>query len=75
MEDDGPGVPERDSERVFQMFQTLKPRDEVEGTGIGLALVKKLVERAGGRAWLEPAPLRGTRACVEWPLEGAAVAA
>jgi signal transduction histidine kinase len=68
VEDDGPGIPVRDRERVFQMFQTLKPRDEVEGSGIGLALVKKLVERRGGRAWLEDATTRGCRACVDWPL-------
>ena len=50
--DDGPGVPERYRERVFAMFQTLKPRDEVEGSGMGLAIVRKLVERHGGRIWL-----------------------
>jgi signal transduction histidine kinase len=69
VEDDGPGIPPRDRERVFQMFQTLRPRDEVEGTGIGLALVKKLAERRGGRAWLDEAPQRGTRAWIEWPLD------
>jgi PAS domain S-box-containing protein len=69
VEDDGPGIAPRDRERVFQMFQTLRPRDEVEGTGIGLALVKKLVERRGGRAWLDDAPIRGCRAWIEWPLE------
>jgi signal transduction histidine kinase len=50
--DDGPGIPERFRERVFGMFQTLKPRDEVEGSGMGLAIVKKLVERQGGEVWL-----------------------
>jgi signal transduction histidine kinase len=69
VEDDGPGIAPRDRERVFQMFQTLRPRDEVEGTGIGLALVKKLVERRGGRAWLEDAPQRGCQAWIEWPLD------
>jgi signal transduction histidine kinase len=68
VEDDGPGVPAADRERVFHMFQTLRPRDEVEGTGIGLALVKKLADRRGGRAWLEDAADRGCRACLEWPL-------
>lgn len=48
VEDDGPGVPGQFRERVFGMFQTLRPRDEVEGSGMGLAIVKKLVERRGG---------------------------
>ena len=50
--DDGPGIPEQFRERVFGMFQTLKPRDEVEGSGMGLAIVKKIVERQGGTIWL-----------------------
>ena len=50
--DDGPGIPEQFRERVFGMFQTLKPRDEVEGSGMGLAIVRKLVERQGGKVWL-----------------------
>jgi PAS domain S-box-containing protein len=50
--DDGPGIPERFRARVFGMFQTLKPRDEVEGSGMGLAIVKKLIERQGGNIWL-----------------------
>ena len=45
-------IPERYRSRVFGMFQTLKPRDEVEGSGMGLAIVKKLVERQGGMIWL-----------------------
>jgi signal transduction histidine kinase len=35
------------------MFQTLRPRDEVEGSGMGLAIVKKLVEQLGGEIWIE----------------------
>jgi signal transduction histidine kinase len=50
--DDGAGIPEQFRDRVFGMFQTLKPRDEVEGSGMGLAIVKKLVERQGGKVWL-----------------------
>lgn len=42
---DGPGIPAGYQERVFTMFQTLKPRDEVEGSGMGLALVKKPLNR------------------------------
>jgi PAS domain S-box-containing protein len=43
--DDGPGILPQFHEKIFQLFQTLKRRDEVEGTGMGLAIVKKLVER------------------------------
>ncbi|HEX2879822.1 MAG TPA: ATP-binding protein [Polyangiaceae bacterium] len=46
--DDGPGIPAKFQQRIFQMFQTLQPRDRVEGSGIGLALVKKSVESVGG---------------------------
>jgi PAS domain S-box-containing protein len=46
--DDGPGVAPQFHDRVFEMFHTLKPRDQVEGSGMGLALVKKTVEHFGG---------------------------
>lgn len=46
--DDGPGIPEKFQQRVFGMFQTLKPRDELEGSGMGLALIKKIVATYGG---------------------------
>tara|TARA_R110000868_G_scaffold29080_1_gene108307 strand:- start:913 stop:3069 length:2157 start_codon:yes stop_codon:yes gene_type:complete len=46
--DDGPGIPERYHDRIFQMFQTLKRRDELEGSGLGLAMVRKLVQTHGG---------------------------
>ena len=49
VEDDGPGIDPEFHERVFTMFQTLRPRDEVEGSGMGLALVKKEVELHGGK--------------------------
>jgi PAS domain S-box-containing protein len=46
--DDGPGIPPEFHDKIFQLFQTLKRRDEVEGSGMGLALVKKLVEQQNG---------------------------
>lgn len=46
--DDGPGIAPQYHARIFQMFQTLKPRDQVEGSGMGLAVVKKLVDHYGG---------------------------
>jgi len=51
--DNGPGIEERYFERIFQMFQTLSPRDDVESTGIGLTLVKKTIEMYGGRIWVK----------------------
>ena len=66
--DDGAGIPEQFRERVFGMFQTLRPRDEVEGSGMGLAIVKKLVERQGGRIWLADRPEgRGLSVHFTWP--------
>ena len=57
--DNGPGIEPRHFERVFQLFQTLAPRDRVESTGVGLALVKKIVEMYGGRVWIESQPGAG----------------
>jgi len=56
VEDDGAGIPVEFTEKVFQMFQTLKPRDEVEGSGMGLAIVKRIVEWQGGRIWFHGGP-------------------
>ncbi|WP_310486783.1 PAS domain S-box protein [Chamaesiphon sp. VAR_69_metabat_338] len=51
--DDGPGIPSGEArERIFEIFQTLKPSSSTENTGIGLALVKKIVEGEGGHIWL-----------------------
>ncbi|MGB0903513.1 MAG: ATP-binding protein, partial [Mangrovicoccus sp.] len=46
--DDGPGIDPRFHERVFRLFQTLQSRDELEGSGMGLAIAKRHVEIAGG---------------------------
>lgn len=51
--DNGPGIEQKYFNKIFQIFQTLSPRDDVESTGIGLTLVKKIVEMYGGRIWIE----------------------
>jgi len=56
VEDDGAGIPQEYSEKIFQMFQTLKPRDEIEGSGMGLAIVKRIIESQGGRIWFHGGP-------------------
>ncbi|OHB61156.1 MAG: hypothetical protein A2167_04795 [Planctomycetes bacterium RBG_13_46_10] len=58
--DNGPGIPEDYFEKIFQMFQILSPQDEVETTGIGLTLVKKVVELNGGRIWVQSALGKGS---------------
>ncbi len=70
--DDGPGIPERFHEQVFEMFRTLKPRDQVEGSGMGLALVKKTVEYFGGTVDLQSKEGYGAKFSFTWPVNSAA---
>ena len=65
--DNGPGIAPQYHQRVFGIFQTLAARDKLEGTGIGLATVKKLVESEGGRVWVESETGRGATFCFTWP--------
>ena len=65
--DNGPGIAPEYHERIFGIFQTLEPRDKVEGTGIGLSVVKKIVESRGGQVTLESAPGSGATFRFTWP--------
>jgi signal transduction histidine kinase len=65
--DDGPGIPEQYRESVFEMFSTLKSRDQVEGSGMGLALVRKIVRRLGGACGIASREGRGTCVWFDWP--------
>jgi PAS domain S-box-containing protein len=66
--DDGPGIPPEYQDRVYLMFQTLRPRDEVEGSGMGLALVKKIVETYGGTTNIVSDGIRGSTIRFTWPI-------
>lgn len=68
VEDDGPGIPESARERVFKMFQKLVRRDDVEGSGMGLALIRRIVEEAGGVISVSDAASGGARFSFTWPL-------
>ena len=65
--DDGPGIAPEYHERIFVIFQTLTERDTLESTGVGLAIVKKIVERQGGRITVESAEGQGAKFTFTWP--------
>jgi hypothetical protein len=58
--DNGPGVSERNRERIFELFARGQVDGEAPGTGLGLAVCRKVVELHGGRIWVEPAPGGGS---------------
>jgi light-regulated signal transduction histidine kinase (bacteriophytochrome) len=65
--DNGPGIEPEFFEKIFNMFITLQPRDQSESTGVGLAIVKKIVEEKGGEVRLESELGTGSRFYFTWP--------
>lgn len=65
--DDGPGIPAEYHDRIFLLFQTLKPRDEVEGSGIGLSIVKKLLQHHEGTIRVQSEVGKGSTFIFTWP--------
>ncbi|RKH16112.1 PAS domain-containing protein [Corallococcus sp. CA047B] len=67
LKDNGPGIDPRFHDRIWGIFQTLEARDKVEGTGIGLSVVKKIVETRGGRVAIESEVGAGATFHIYWP--------
>jgi signal transduction histidine kinase len=71
--DNGPGIAPEFHERIWGIFQTLEPRDVVEGTGIGLSVVKRIVNHKGGSVELESSEGAGSKFLFTWPKSEKAV--
>ncbi|MCG6882321.1 MAG: CHASE domain-containing protein [Silicimonas sp.] len=65
--DNGPGIAPQYHDRIFEVFQTLRSKDAAESTGIGLAIVRKAVERHGGAVWVTSAEGEGATFGFDWP--------
>ncbi|GAB4391232.1 MAG: hypothetical protein Tsb005_00120 [Gammaproteobacteria bacterium] len=67
IQDNGPGIDPAFHNRIFELFQTLHSRDEIESTGVGLTIVKKIIEQHGGEIWLDSKPGNGSIFSFTWP--------
>lgn len=67
VEDDGPGIPSEHQNKIFEVFTTLQPRDETEGSGMGLSIVKKTLDYYHCRIAIESDGKRGTKVTFTWP--------
>lgn len=66
--DDGPGIPEELHDKAMEMFHTLKPRDKAEGSGMGLALVKRIVAHHEGEFFIKKGTAVGVEFIIHWPV-------
>jgi signal transduction histidine kinase len=71
VEDNGPGIPVKKRHQIFKMFTVLQKGNGFDSTGIGLAIVKKIINEKGGKIWIEDASSwdSGSRFCFTWPAE------
>ncbi|HIJ61172.1 MAG TPA: PAS domain S-box protein [Rhodospirillaceae bacterium] len=69
VKDNGMGIAPDNRERAFQIFQRLVPKDAVEGSGIGLAVCKKIVEHSGGKIWIESDVGEGSTFFMTFPVQ------
>jgi light-regulated signal transduction histidine kinase (bacteriophytochrome) len=67
VKDNGPGINTEFHEKIFVIFQTLQSRDEVESTGVGLAIVKKIIDEKGETIRIESTMGQGTTFFFTWP--------
>ncbi len=67
VEDNGPGIEAKYHDQIFGMFEKLKSKDEVEGSGMGLAMVKKICASVGGSISVASSKGHGSQFCVIWP--------
>jgi signal transduction histidine kinase len=67
VEDNGIGIAPEHQRQIFAIFKRLHSRDRYPGAGIGLALCQTIIEREGGRIWVESSPGKGARFCFTLP--------